>query len=142
MKYILSVILALGFSTGIASASVCGNNYRAEMVTDPVTLVISTVQVFDHYMGCDTIDPMKVVQAWGLDGYNTPKAKAGETIVDKMGLTDTCPKWYMKSTYGDFACFNLTSTKYYEDKMISTAKQILQNGGTYRGFGGWLAYVR
>lgn len=60
-------------------------------------------------------DPMKVVQAWGTDGYNTPTLKAGQ---------GECPLWV---THG---CFDISKTSYYQNTMINLAKTLKGLGYT------------
>ena len=60
-------------------------------------------------------DPMKVVQVWGTNGYETPTLKAGE---------GECPLWI---THG---CFDISKTSYYQNTMINLAKTLKGLGYT------------
>lgn len=109
MKKILLAVFAVGLFSfaGTASADVCGQNYISTMVTDPVTLVVTTVVTPGAYLGCGNMDPLKVVQAWGLDGYHTPRVTRGTWITDFRGAKDYCPLWYQAD------CFDISNTSYY-----------------------------
>ena len=55
-------------------------------------------------------DPMKIVQVWGLTGYNTPVVPVGTVLHLGYGLADeVCPAWYPKH----MGCFDLRSTEYW-----------------------------
>lgn len=73
-------------------------------------------------------DPNLVTQVWGLTGYDTPHFKAGETITDQHGYTDTCPSWYPKAIFG--ACQNISGTQYYISRMNSLAQQLISIYGS------------
>lgn len=115
MKYILTILAGVVLFGGTASANnltTCGNNYHNEMVIDPITLVVTNTQIFDGFLGCDGSDPMKVTQAWGVDGYHTPVVKAGTVTVDAWNYKNLCPVWY-----GLGGCFDISNTSYYKDLM-------------------------
>ena len=59
-------------------------------------------------------DPMKVTNVWGLTGYQTPIVPRGTVVTDTFGIKSTCPYWF-----NVMGCFNLTTVKYYVDKMIA-----------------------
>lgn len=120
------IAASYSFSFSASAAEVCGSNYRSEMVTDPITLVISTVSVFDHTNPCEGSDPMAIVQAWGLTGHQTPMVRTGATVTDDAGMSDTCPTWY-----NVMGCFDLTHTNYYENQMRDIAQQTSKSGLHY-----------
>lgn len=106
MKYILIIALALVGFAGKAQAHVLLDEFD-----NPI--------IHSHPNG----DPMLVVNAWGLNGYQTPIIAVGAVIADEGGITTTCPSWYPK-----FGCFDLTRTEYYRNQMRETARQISQLG--------------
>lgn len=129
MKKIFGLVVAvslLGFA-GSASADTCGQNYRADMVTDPITLVVTTVQTPTVFLPCEGGDPMRVVQAWGLNGYQTPTLNAGQIISDEAGITDMCPVWYPVTISGK-SCFDVSHTDMYRNQAREIARGLQKNG--------------
>jgi hypothetical protein len=89
---------------------------------------------------CGNGDPSAVVQAWGLNSYQTPSVAAGVVVTDEYGFKDTCPAFY-----GKFMCADITRTDYYRNSMKAVARDLIAKGYSalqFPAFKGWMDAVR
>jgi len=60
-------------------------------------------------------DPKQVMNVWGLTGYQTPWVASGTTVTDTFNIKATCPFYF-----NVMGCSNLSTVKYYVNKMIAS----------------------
>ena len=88
------------------------NTVTAE-VLNAASAVIATAST-TFRADCGSINPMAVMQSWGLTGFQTPWIKAGTTIFDKFNNKGLCELWS-----GPSGCFNISATAYYLKQFIA-----------------------
>jgi len=83
-------------------------------------------------------DPNKVVQSWGLTGYETPLISAGSVVYDRHGVPSECPEDYARG------CMDITGTDMYVNGMLELARQLVDRNvwQSFPRFAGWVAEVR
>ena len=83
------------------------NTLVAEVASTTAGVIALTSQSFGAT--CGNMDPMAIMQSWGLTGYQTPLVSVGVTVTDKYGFKGVCERW-MSSFLG---CFNISDTEDY-----------------------------
>ncbi len=142
MKKIIVLSLSLVFVAFApkAFASTCGDpslNHPAYDIYPPAVLATTTIPEVDN-TACGNSDPNLVMQAWGMNGYQTPKVNSGVVVTDEHGVSDFCPKWY------PMGCFDLTHTDYYRGQMEAVVRQLLSNGtaSQFPSLQGWINSIK
>lgn len=128
MKKFIVLIGVIGI-LGMASPALASN--ECETTGHPA----GTSSLGIDYIGCGGGDPMNQGMPWGSTGYNTPQIKAGVTVTDEAGITDTCPTWYRAG------CFDLSKTDYYRTQMRTIARNLQSSGwiSQFPKMMGWLS---
>lgn len=125
--------LVIGVAT--THASVCGDvklNHPAYDVTDPVTLVVTTVPAVDNVSCGNGPIPGTISMSWGLTDGHTPMLKQGETATDIGGISYSCNI--------NFGCYDLTKTDYYIGQMRSLITELGTKGllNQFPSLNGWI----
>lgn len=117
-------------ATAHADTLKCGVNVTAETETASSTTFIQN---------CGGGDPMKVVNAWGLTGYQTPHVDAGAMVTDEGGFSTVCPKFT-----NVMGCSDISRTDYYRNQIETAARGIISNGSIaeFPQFKYWINLVR
>ena len=80
--------------------------------------------------------PLLVTQPWGLTQSETVTVGEGDVVVDEAGSTTVCTLFH--------GCSDLTSTDFYRNNMIETARQLINKGmlQNFPMFSYWAQFIR
>jgi hypothetical protein len=122
MKYFifsLTLVALVLVGVQVADAATCGDGTGGTVI-------------------CQNGHPDLVVQPWGLTGAETPRIGFGITVTDRGGISASCPVWMSNG------CFDLTGVKWYEDRMLELARELIDTNQVNRFpvFGGWVSLAR
>lgn len=81
-------------------------------------------------------NPLLITQSWGLTQAETVTVGEGDVVVDEAGSATVCTFIH--------GCSDLTSTDFYRNNMIETARQLIDNGRLqfFPMFSYWSQFVR
>ena len=108
-------------------AATCGNpslNQPAFDVFDGVST--TTVPAIDN-VRCDNANPLIIMQAWGLRGYETKTVPPGTVITDEAGNSYTC-----NIRVDSQGCSVLVGLDYYKNQMRAMYKSLVALGIAYQ----------